>query len=124
MHLGFGGASPYGSPADEIREIEEAGGIEEFGGGGQPQAVDVEQHLAGQVQALVDVVAAIQMRIEHQPLPADRGARLLKIGTHHYLQAVLIGDGEPSQSPGIVEGGDGIMDGAGAYHHQEAIVLP
>ena len=36
-----------------------------------------------------------------------------KIGAHDYLKAVFIGGGESCQPSGIVQGRDGIMDGAG-----------
>jgi cobaltochelatase CobN len=75
------------------------------------------------MQSPIDVVAAVQVRIEDQPLPAHRGARLFKIGAHDYLKAVFIGGGESCQPSGIVQGRDGIMDGAGANHDQQAIVF-
>ena len=67
VDLRLRGACPDGAPADEIGEIEKAGGVEEFGGGGEPQSIDVEQHLACQMQSPIDVVAAVQVRIEDQP---------------------------------------------------------
>ncbi len=123
VNLRLGGAGTDRPPADEIGQVEEAGGIEKLGGSGQPQLVDVEQQLAREPHAVVDVVAAIQMGIEHQPLPAHSGAGLLEIGAHHYLQPILIGVGQRGQPSGVVEGGEGIVDGAGANHHQQAIVL-
>jgi hypothetical protein len=35
----------------------------------------------------------------------------------------LIGVGQPRQPLGVIEGGERIMNGAGTYHYQQAIIL-
>ncbi len=62
--------------------------------GRQPEVVDVEQQLARQPQPLVDVKALVEVRIVDEPLPADRGARLLEVGAHHDDQLVGVALGE------------------------------
>jgi hypothetical protein len=55
---------------------------------GRPEAVDVDQQLARDAQALVDAEAFVQVRVVDQALPADRGARLLEVHAHHDFQRV------------------------------------
>lgn len=74
-------------------------------------------------QALVDVEAAVQIRIVDQALPADRGARLLEIDPHHDLE--LVGEilAQGGEVLGIFERGLGIMHRAGADDDQKPVVL-
>ena len=55
---------------------------------GSPSAVDLEQQLARDAQALVDAEAVVEVRVVDQALPADRGARLLEVDPHHDLERV------------------------------------
>ena len=55
---------------------------------GRPRLLIVEQHVAREPQAVVDVEAAVEIGIVDQALPADRGARLLEIDAHDDLEAV------------------------------------
>ena len=58
--------------------------------GRQAHVVDVEQQLARQAQALVDVEALVEVGIVDEPLPADRRARLLEVAAHHDDQVVRV----------------------------------
>ncbi len=77
---------------------------------------------AGQPQALVDVEAAVEVRIVDQALPADGGARLLEIDPHHDLEAVGELFAQVGEALGVVDGRHGIMDRAGADDDQQAVI--
>ena len=55
---------------------------------GTPEAVDLDQQLPRDAQALVDAIALVEVGVVDQSLPADRGARLLEVHPHHDLQRV------------------------------------
>ena len=52
-------------------------------------AVDLEQQLTSHAQAFVDLEGLIEVRVVDQPLPSDRGARLLEVDAHHDQQVLL-----------------------------------
>ncbi len=123
VYLGFCGAGTDGAPGDEVGNVLAGHHVEEFGGGGQADLVDVDQQFAGQLQPFIDVKAAVEARIVDQPLPADDGARLLEIGAHHDAQALFILLAQAVEATGILMGGGRIMDGAGADDGQQALIL-
>ena len=65
-------------------------------------------------EAVVDVVAFVEMRVVDETLPADGGARLFKIDPHHDLEVggVLLAGG--LELAGIFERGFGVVDRARA----------
>ena len=71
--------------------------------GRQPQIVDVEQQLPRQPQPLVDVEALVEVGIVDEPLPADRGARLLEVAAHHDDQLAGVAVGERLQPLRVLE---------------------
>ena len=83
MRLRFGGARPDGAPRDQVRDVLRGEQVEELGPARQPHAVDVEQQLPREAQALVDREAAVEPRVVDEALPADGRARLLEVHAHH-----------------------------------------
>ena len=53
---------------------------------GKPELRHVQQQLAREQNALLDVEGIVQIRIVDQPLPAHRGARLLEVHAHDEQQ--------------------------------------
>ena len=88
MDLALGGARADRRPGHQVGDVLRRRHVEEFGAGGQAEIVDRGKHVAGEPQAPVDVEAAVEVGIVDQPLPSDRGARLLEIDPHHDLEAV------------------------------------
>ena len=68
---------PRRQVGDVLRDLR----VEELRAGRQPEVVDVEQQLARQPQPLVDVIALVEIGIVDEPLPSDRGARLLEVAS-------------------------------------------
>ena len=66
--------------------------------------------------------AAVEVGIVDQPLPSDRGARLLEIDAHHDLEAVGKLFAQGGEALGVLDGCDGIVDRAGADDDQQAVV--
>ena len=65
------------------------------------------------------------MRIVDEPLPSNRGAGLFKVGAHDDEQPIAQRIRHWFQSIGILVGGLGIVDRAGADDHEQAFaVLP
>ena len=122
MDLALSGARADGSPADQAGDVLRRDHVEEFGAGGHAHLGQVEQQMAGQAQAVVDLVGLVEMRIVDEALPADGGAGLLKVDAHDDAQ---VGgefvDGVLEQG-GVFARGLGVVDGAGAGQHQQAVV--
>ena len=120
--LRLGGAGADGRPGDEVAVVLRGDGVERLGAGREPQLVHVEQELAAPLHPLVDAEGVVHPGVVDEPLPAQRGARLLEVDAHDEQQGVGELVGERAQAPRVVEPGDGIVDGAGAHHHEEAAV--
>ena len=58
--------------------------VEELRPGGHPQFVDVEQESPRQAEALVDVVALVEVGVVDEPLPPHDRSRLLEICPHDH----------------------------------------
>ena len=90
--------------------------------GRQAEPVDVEQQAAREPQALVDVEAAVQVRIVDQPLPADRGARLLEVHAHDDLERALEALALLAQPARVLQRRGGIVNRARTDDDRETIV--
>ena len=122
MGLGFGGAGTDGRPREELRQVLRADGVERLGGQRQLQLGQPAEQLAGAVQTQLHVKGAIQVRIVDKALPADRGARLLKVDPHDNVERVLIGVMQRFESGCVLFGGVHVVDGAGTTDHQQAVI--
>ena len=90
--------------------------------GGHAHLGQVEQQMARQAQAVVDLVGLIEMRIVDEALPADGGAGLFKVDAHDDAQVGgEFGDGAFEQA-GVFARGFGVVDGAGAGEDEQAVV--
>ena len=56
-------------------------------------------------------------------LPAHCGARLLEVDPHHDFQLALELVAQGLEAFAVFQGGDRIVDGAGTYHHQQALIV-
>jgi hypothetical protein len=122
MHLALGGARADRAPAHQVGDVLRGDHVEKLAAGRHAQLVDADQQAARQAQAAVDAEAAVQVRIVDQPLPADRGARLLEVHAHHDFQRVGVLLALGGESLGVLDGGAGVVDRARADHHGEAVV--
>ncbi len=86
--LALGRARADRAPTDQIGDILRADQIQKLGAGWHALGIEIEEQLARQAQALVDLEAAVEVRIIDQALPAHRGARLLEVDPHHDQQLV------------------------------------
>ena len=82
MHLALRRARANGSPAHQFGDVLRGNHVEEFGTGRNAHLGQVEQKMPRQPQAVIDAKRLVQMRIVDQSLPAEGGARFLKINTH------------------------------------------
>ena len=82
MNLALRIARADRTPADRVGNILRGRGLQKLSCGGEPGIQHAEQHAAGQEQAFANLMAAVDIRIVDQALPADRGARLLEIHAH------------------------------------------
>ena len=122
VHLAFGGARANGAPADEIANVLRRNHVQKLAGGGHAQAVDVQQQLARNAQALVDAAALVQIRVVDQPFPADGGARLFKVHAHHDFQRASVALAQRLEAAGVVQRGGGVVNGAGADDHEQPVI--
>ncbi len=123
MNLALRRARANRPPADQIGDKLAGNHIQEFRRGGQTEAVNIEQNLARQVDAAVNVKAAIQIGIGDQSFPAHHGARLFKIGAHHDFQAIGVALAQRIQPLRVVERGARIVQRAGADNHQQTRIF-
>jgi hypothetical protein len=65
-----------------------------------------------EAQALVDLVRPVEIRIVHQPLPADGGARLLEVHAHDDNQVLPELVLHLEQAPRVLEPRFGIVNRA------------
>ena len=124
MHLALRGARADGAPRHEIRDVLRCDHVEEFATRRQAQPVDVQQQPARETQPIVDAEAAVEVRIVDEPLPADGGARFLKIDAHHDLEAAREPLALLGETPGVLHGRLGVVNGARADHYREPVFLP
>ena len=123
VHLAFGGACADGAPADQVANVLGRDHIKELASGRQALAVDLDQQLACDAQALVDAVAFVKIGVIDQALPAHGGAGLFEVHAHHDLQRVGVLLAQGLQAAGVVECCGRVVDGAGANDDQQAVVL-
>ena len=122
VDLAFGGARADGSPGDEPGDVLRGDHVEEFGAGGHAHLGQIHEQVAGQAQAVVDLVGLIEIWIVDEALPSNGGARLLKVDAHGDAQVggeLLDGGFEQG---GVFAGGLGVVNGAGACENQQARV--
>ena len=120
--LGFGGACADGRPADQVLQVLRGDRVEGFGGSGQAHFSQVQQQLATDVQAVLDLEGVVQVRVVDQAFPADGGTRLLEIHAHDQVQGVGHFSRQHLEALGIFVGGLEVVDRAGPDHHEQAVV--
>lgn len=123
VDLRFAGARADRRPAQQVVEVAGGQRLQEFGGQRQAEAQHVQHQLPGQRQAGGHVVAAIQVRIVGEALPAHRGAWLFHVGAHHQEQLAVEFVAQRGEAFGVFEGGAGIVDRTGTDYHQQARVV-
>lgn len=123
MGLRFGGTGADRRPADQVLQVLRGNRVERFGGGGQAFLGKVAEQLAADVQAILDLERVVQVRIVDQAFPAHRGTRLLEVHAHHQEQRIRHFGRERLEAVGVFVGGLDVVDGAGADHHEQTVVL-
>ncbi|MNZ42792.1 hypothetical protein D3C78_603750 [compost metagenome] len=122
VSLGFGGARADGRPADQVLQVLRGDRVEGFGGGWQAFFGQVQQQLATDVQAILDLERVVQVRVVDQAFPADGGTWLLEIHAHDQIQGIGHFGGENFQALGIFVGGLDVVDRARPDDDEQAMV--
>ncbi len=122
MHLRLGGARADRAPADQVGDVLRADHVEVFGAGGHAHFADGQQQLARGAQAVVDLEAAVHVRVVDQTLPAHRGARLFEVHPHHHLQLAGEALALHLEQLGVFERGAGIVDRARADDDDQPVI--
>jgi hypothetical protein len=120
--LALGRARADRAPADQVGDVLRTDQVEELGAGGQAHPVDLEQQLARQVEPLVDLEALVEVRVVDQPLPADRGTRLLEVDPHHDQQVVARRVRARHEAARVGDRGVGVVHRARADDDQQPVV--
>ena len=121
--LAGGGTGSDGGPAHQFVDVLGDDGVEDLTPQGKPQVCQLDQELTGDLDTLLDVVGAVHVRVEDQPLPADDGAGLLEIGAHDDEHDVAHLVGELLQALRVVQRGAWVVDRAGSDHRKQAAVV-
>jgi hypothetical protein len=124
VRLRFRCAGTNGSPAYEVTDVLRDNGVEKFSRGGHALFIDGKEKATGGANAVLDIVASVQVRIVDQPFPSDRCARFFEINAHHDKQFVLHLVADLEQSIGILDGRLGIVNGAGANNDEKPGIFP
>ncbi len=122
VDLALGRAGADRAVGDEVGDVLRGDRVEELAGDREPEIEDLAQQAARGVKALVDVAAAVQVRVVDEALPADRRARLLEVDAHRHAEVVaqlLRGRG---QAPGVLASRLDVVDAAWPDDHQQAVV--
>jgi len=72
-------------------------------------------------QPLVYLEGVVDVRVVDQAFPAYCGTRFFEVGAHDYEKGIGVFGLEGEEPGGIFEGGDGVVDRAGAYDDEEAV---
>ena len=72
---------------------------------------------------MVDLKAAIDVRVVDVSLPAQTRSGLFKIGAHDDFEFVSMLLTETHQAPRVIERRLRIVDRAGAYNHEKTLVV-
>jgi hypothetical protein len=112
------------APAHQIRVVLGRDHVEKFVAGRKAQLVELHQELARQAQSLVDVEAAVEIRVVDQPFPPDGGARLLEIDAHDDHEVLFELRLRFQQAPPVLQPRLGIVNRAGTDDHQQPVVRP
>ena len=123
VDLRLTGAGTNRRPTQQVIHITGHQRLQQLIGQRQTQPDHLQHQTPGQLQPGSHIPAAIQLRVVHQPLPADRGAGLLDVGTHHQQQLIIDPGCQLGQTPGVVQRRIGIMNRAGTHHHQQARII-
>ena len=111
------------APRNGIRDVLRGNRIKELATDQEADIEDVEQELASDPQAGVDVAGAVEVRVVDEPLPADGRARLLEVDAHRDQQVVAEAGRDGGEAASVVERRVGVVDAARAGDHEQAIVL-
>ena len=122
VELGLSGAGSDGAEGDQVGQVLGGDGVQHFAGDGEASGGEVDVELAGDAQALVDLVGLVHVGVVDQTLPADCGAGLLQVGAHDNAQVLGELGGELLQATSVLEGSVGIVNGAGTDHDQETVI--
>lgn len=123
VQLGLCCAGTDGAEGDQISEELGGDGVEHLGGDGHAGGGEVDEELAGDTQALVDLEGLVDVRIVDEALPADGCAGLLEVRAHDDADVVLELVGERLQALAVLKGQLGVVQRAGPDHDQETVIL-
>ena len=98
-------------------------GIEKLAGGGHAQSIDFDEQLPGDAQPFVDAVGFIQVGVVDQAFPAHGGAWLLEVDSHDYFECICKLLASVFEPTGVIEGGFGIVNRAGAHDDKQPVVF-
>lgn len=123
VKLGLGSAGTNGTQGDEVSEELWGDGIQHLRGNWHAHGGEVTEELAGDAQALVDLVRLINVWVVDQTFPSDGCAWLLEVSAHDDAQVAgeLLGEG--LELCAVLEGGGWVVDGAWADDDEKAVVL-
>ncbi|SBK90804.1 Uncharacterised protein [Klebsiella oxytoca] len=123
MDLALGCTRADSAPANQIGNKLSGHHIEKLGSGGDAELVHLQQQATRQFKAVIHPVAAVQVGVGDQPLPANHRTGLLKIGAHHDFQLRLIAFAHTLQSARILHRRISIVNGTGTDHYQQAAIF-
>lgn len=123
VQLALGGSGANGTDGEQIGQELRRDGIEHLTGNGHALGGQVNEDLARQAQTLVDLEAAIDVRVVDEALPANSGTGLLEVRAHDNEELVLVLLLLLEEEVAVGEGGLGVVDGAGANDDEQAVLL-
>lgn len=109
VELAFGSTGTDGTDRDEVRKELRGDSIEHFGGDRHAGRSQVAEELTRDPKALVNLERAIDIRIVDKTLPADGGAGLLEVSSHHDNEVVFKLLRKSLESAAVLKSGGGVV---------------
>lgn len=112
-----------GAEGDQVSKELGGDGVEHLRSDGHAGRSEVDEKLARDAQALVDLEGLVDVGVVDQTLPANCCARLLEVSAHDDADVILELVGEGLEALAVLEGELGVVQRAGPDHDQETVIL-
>lgn len=123
MELTLGRSGANGTDREQIGKELRRDGIQHFTGNRHALGSKIDEELAGNSQALVNLEAAVDIGVIDQTLPADSCAWLLKVRSHNNEKLIFVLLLFLQEKIAVGEGGRGVVDGTRADNDEQSLLL-
>ena len=124
MRWRFCRASTDRAEHDRVGYVLRRNRLQKLRGRWQPHSGDFDQELSGEPQTRGHIKGIVEVRVVDEPFPANRGAWLFEIDTHHNQQPIGHSLRQLQQPARVVASCIGIVDRTGSHNDQQTGIIP